>query len=514
MVANREMELTLMTVGMTVLLRNALYAGVMPPPQEPDDAARRLELGAAATDTDHGAAVAHLRAALAGELDTDQRFRATALLARVLGETSRAAEAADLLEEQMDAFAERPDLLRAAEVALANVTRTNPLTRPRAADAIERLRHRVRYRGERDPAVMATVAAEMALAGEAADETAQLAEDAVSGMRAAACRGWSWHEGVRALVLTERYDAALRRLAGRDSHGALMLQGELHLRRGDLAAAEADGRALYASARTRPLAEEWAAVILAEVLIERGELAGAEALLEPRFAGPAALLARGRLRLAQGRPDAAADELRECGRRARDLDIANPAILPWRSTLAHALRACGRPSEATRLAEEELELARRFGAPRAIGVALRAAADDDVARLREAADLLEAAPLERARALTDLGCALRRAGDEIDAREPLRLAVDLAHRCGATELEEHALSELRATGARPRRRLATGAGALTPSERRIAELAASGRLNREIAEILVVTLATVEYHLRNAYRKLGIASRRELVTAL
>jgi DNA-binding CsgD family transcriptional regulator len=110
--------------------------------------------------------------------------------------------------------------------------------------------------------------------------------------------------------------------------------------------------------------------------------------------------------------------------------------------------------------------------------------------------------------------ALRRAGSTAEARDHLRLAVDLAHRCGATALEAEALAELRAAGGRPRRRLLTGAGALTPSERRTAELAAAGRQNREIAEALVVTLATVEFHLRNAYRKLGIASRTELGEAL
>jgi DNA-binding NarL/FixJ family response regulator len=122
--------------------------------------------------------------------------------------------------------------------------------------------------------------------------------------------------------------------------------------------------------------------------------------------------------------------------------------------------------------------------------------------------------LERARVRAALGSALHRAGRSEDAREPLRLAVDLAHRCGAWALEKHAVAELRATGARPRRRLATGTGALTPSERRIAELAAAGQLNREIAETLFVTTNTVEYHLRNAYRKLGISSRTQLAEAL
>jgi DNA-binding CsgD family transcriptional regulator len=60
----------------------------------------------------------------------------------------------------------------------------------------------------------------------------------------------------------------------------------------------------------------------------------------------------------------------------------------------------------------------------------------------------------------------------------------------------------------------TGAGSLTPAERRIAELAAAGRRNRDIAATLFVTLATVEFHLRNAYRKLGIASRTMLTEVL
>ena len=134
--------------------------------------------------------------------------------------------------------------------------------------------------------------------------------------------------------------------------------------------------------------------------------------------------------------------------------------------------------------------------------------------LTEPAETRALTPLERARAQLARGVALRRAGRDIEAREPLRLALDLAHRCGATELEEEALAELRAAGARPRRRLATGPGALTPGERRVAELAAAGRMNREIAQLLWVTMATVEYHLRQAYRKLGIASRAELGDAL
>jgi DNA-binding CsgD family transcriptional regulator len=142
--------------------------------------------------------------------------------------------------------------------------------------------------------------------------------------------------------------------------------------------------------------------------------------------------------------------------------------------------------------------------------------DNEMVLLREAVALLAASgePRERARAHAELGTALRRAGRPVEARGPLRLAVDLAHRSGAAALEEHALAELRATGARPRRRVVSGPDALTRSERRIADLAAAGRQNREIAGALVVTLATVEYHLRNVYRKLGIKSRTQLPEAL
>lgn len=177
-------------------------------------------------------------------------------------------------------------------------------------------------------------------------------------------------------------------------------------------------------------------------------------------------------------------------------------------------QALGDTPEARRLAADELERARHCGAPRALGIALCAAGRDDVGLLREAVAVLEGSRLELARALAQLGVALRQSGLRLEAREPLRRALDLAHRCGATALEDHALTELRAAGARPRRRLASGAGALTPSERRIAELAAAGHQNREIADALYLALTTVEYHLRHSYRKLGIASRAGLVAAL
>ena len=124
-------------------------------------------------------------------------------------------------------------------------------------------------------------------------------------------------------------------------------------------------------------------------------------------------------------------------------------------------------------------------------------------------------PVEQTRALIDLGAALRRSGRRRDARDPLRRALDLARRCGAARAGAIApCEELQASGARPRRLELTGVGALTPMERRTAGLAAEGLSNRDVAQSLFLTVRTVEMHLTNAYRKLGITSRQQLADAL
>lgn len=120
----------------------------------------------------------------------------------------------------------------------------------------------------------------------------------------------------------------------------------------------------------------------------------------------------------------------------------------------------------------------------------------------------------RAGELIELGARLRRDGRAAEAREPLRQALDLAHRCGAAELEERARQELIAAGGRPRRHALNGAGALTPGERRVAEMAARGMTNREISEALVVTPKAVGWHLRHVYRKLGVSDRSDIAEHL
>jgi DNA-binding CsgD family transcriptional regulator len=201
--------------------------------------------------------------------------------------------------------------------------------------------------------------------------------------------------------------------------------------------------------------------------------------------------------------------------------VTCPSFLPWRSEAAIAKLALDEAKDARRLADEELELARMFASPRGLGVALRAAGvvrggRAGEALIREALETLEQADarLERARALTELGALVRRSNRRREARELLREALDIAHRAGAGPLATRAETELRATGARPRRVMLVGVQSLTASERRVAELAADGRTNREIAQSLFVTARTVEGHLTNVFRKLDLDSRDQLRGAI
>jgi DNA-binding CsgD family transcriptional regulator len=270
---------------------------------------------------------------------------------------------------------------------------------------------------------------------------------------------------------------------------------------------------------------QWTAPFLAEVLVERGATDEARALLDSAGSPPdgsdhTILLDRARMRvlLAEGRVEEAlayADvfELHAGWK-------LHPRYLPWRSLKAQALDRLGRQDDAVALAEDEVAIARRWGSPGTVGRSLRVLGtilrEDGIEHLGEACAVLDEAParLERAKALAALGAALRRARKPSEAREPLRRALELADVCGARPLADHVRGEIYATGARPRTTALQGVLALTTSERRVADLAAAGQTNRDIAQTLYVTPKTVEVHLSSAYRKLGIGSRRELAGAL
>ena len=109
---------------------------------------------------------------------------------------------------------------------------------------------------------------------------------------------------------------------------------------------------------------------------------------------------------------------------------------------------------------------------------------------------------------------LRRGRRRRDSRIHLRRANDMFHAMGAAGYAEQAEGELRATGERARKRTPDTERNLTPQEARIADLAAGGATNSEIAEQLFLSSSTVDYHLGKVFRKLGVRSRTELAHRL
>jgi DNA-binding NarL/FixJ family response regulator len=298
------------------------------------------------------------------------------------------------------------------------------------------------------------------------------------------------------------------------------------LMRGRVRDAESDARnALGAEPEGWRLGLGGARLVLALTSLESGDPVGAARHLDEAEVVTARthplrvsmLQARGYVRMVTGDVEGALNDFLGCGEIADRAGVSNPAVGPWRSSAARAHAAAGNCEEALQLAEAELALAERFGAPGPIGRALRTiaavgAADARVDTLAAAVEVLQSSQsaLERGRALVDFGAALRRSGRVRDARRPLLEGLELAEACGSRVLSSRARREANAAGARPRRAELSGPGALTNRERQVAELAAQGLSNREIAKTLVVTIKTVEWHLRHSYRKLGVRSREGL----
>jgi DNA-binding CsgD family transcriptional regulator len=302
--------------------------------------------------------------------------------------------------------------------------------------------------------------------------------------------------------------------------------------RGAVVDAETDARLAFdAPANEFLKARSYVVGYFVQILVERGALEEAVSLLAAAEDRPDMNadqdwhLLRARVVVAAARRDyraALADAL-TLGSVLDAHGIVNPAASypPWRSEAALAHHALGHADEAIELAKEEVALARVWGAPRALGRALRVlglleGGPAGIEHLRQAVAILEESPgrLDHAYAIADLGATLRRANQRRAARELLRRALEIAQQSGARRLSERTHADLIASGARPRRLEQRGAESLTPSERRVAAMAGEGLSNREIAQELFVTLRTVEMHLTNSFRKLDVSSRTQLAGAL
>ncbi|MEV7046227.1 AAA family ATPase [Amycolatopsis sp. NPDC051061] len=382
-----------------------------------------------------------------------------------------------------------------------------------------------------DPVQAAVVAVLLARRGLLPARVRELARAALAQPMAEVSSLTARAAAVRALVLTgdlaeaethgEDVLAQARRQCSRALVArALVERAERHLAAGTLDDAAADlaeahelvpPRHWHSMLRARVVATE------ARVHLEAGRADLARRVLErdPVEPGPGLgsaflLYATGAVLLGEGRPGPALAPLRECGRRLSARGWENPELLPWRSAAAKCLVAGGEREAARALLAEELAAATAWGTPAAVGGAHQAAPltlgpgdPDSAGHLTRAVGLLRGSGshLRHATALVELAATgggdaaadhLAEAGI-LAARYRWRGVLGRLHELTGGEVSRlHGLSE---------------------AQRRVAELAAAGTSNAGIAVQLAVTRRTVELHLTNVYRKLGIGGRRQLAEA-
>jgi DNA-binding CsgD family transcriptional regulator len=522
-----------------VYLRRALAEP--PPPEVHADTLRAL--GSAEGRLVDPGAIEHLREALELERDAGERARTAHELAKALLQGLRSREAVELLERALSTVAEVDrEMVLELEAELAAIAYLDVAAAPMVFERIRRLLPEVEEgRTPAERLVLSQLANQLAHAGASAEHVGELAARALGDGRLLAeqtADSLSLHVVVYALVLADRFELAEAALddaiADARARGSAVgfamassVRSELDYGRGAVADSVAEARnSIEAREPPLPNALGW----LVRALVERGELEAAARVLRESPYGEELphlltftnlLHAHGELLVAQGKTRQGLELFLEVLRRTEPLGPRRVIAVEAGLAATIAFGALGDTAEARRRAADAVERARAWGTASLLGRCLRVqglveGGREGIERLSEAVSLLVESPrrLEHARALVDLGAALRRAGHRREARDPLRQGLDLAYACGATALLERARTELRAAGARPRRVRLTGVDALTPSERRVAEMAAQGLTNREIAQALFVTPRTVETHLGHAYQKLDIGSREELRAAL
>jgi DNA-binding CsgD family transcriptional regulator/tetratricopeptide (TPR) repeat protein len=496
---------------------------------------------------DDAGASCDLAAALDTESDPDRRVAIALSLAEALAGSGAMERAAAMLEETgRELGGEAAMRLRVQETSLA-------LFDPeRAVDAQQRMLGFAALAGDTPAERIALSSAAIASAFDPRAHAADVAEMARRALADGRLAGDELAPSavvgppIYALTMAGDLDAADRELehvrararvrgSPVDFHLYEVMRLEACRQRGELGLAAAHGVSAVSWARDwgdSPVALRVLSIGLSwlvEVLLEQGDAAGAQELVDsveavhdlasrPELAW--GLQARGLLAMAAGRPAEALEDFTVVAATARAVGYEDRTT-PWRLHTARAMAATGDDAGALALTAEELALCRTWGSPAPLAAALRAHAmigppEQGAALLEEALELVAGSVfrLETARVAADLGIARRREGSRAAAREMLQRAADYAAACGAVAIAERARAELVVLGARPRRLRINGVDALTPSERRVAVLAAAGRTNREIAQELFVTLKTVETHLSKSYRKLDVAGRDALPALL
>jgi DNA-binding CsgD family transcriptional regulator len=497
------------------------------------------ELGRAAAALGDPRAHDWLRAAVEADGDAEHRMEAARSLAMALVYAGGADEVLAVCERVGAAVSGGGELGRRLDRWLVGVAAVSPATRAAAGAGAARNLAAARAGDRLAPGLLASAALEVVLTGGTAEESAGLARRAVAD----GLLDESDPDSVEpasafvALVLAERHDeleTLIRRIQEivrsegdtRAYAATLAFRAWGRHRAGRLADVQADID-LHPVLPVPGVADLLLAAVHVQVLVDTGRLDEAAAvatMIEGLALDPELTIVQrmteavAALRLAQGEPRRALEATGRAAAWEAAMGVAGGGLWsPWRLQAAEAHIALGEPERAVRLAEDQLTQARAFGASAAVGAAQRVlglarGGGNGIATLEEAVATLGASgsPLEHARALVDLGVRRRRAGRPGDARAPLADGLSLARRCGAAALEERALDELVAAGARPRQRPRNDLESLTPSELRVAQMAARGLSNKQIAQSLYVTVKTVETHLWRTYGKLDISSRAQL----
>jgi DNA-binding CsgD family transcriptional regulator len=486
-------------------------------------------------------------ASWAGEVDralamSEEALQATQdanLRADVLLEIAsvRGAQGVGYAQEQFfETIAEREELDpdRSARLLLTLVTaRGNLYDTRRAVELAERLEASARRAGEWwRPRGLAVAATAHLAAGDGARFSSLFGEIGDHDASVASC--------ALDLVWAERYAEARRALEttlreGRASGNQMRViwnqacLAHLELRLGRLpqalaaaaeaiALADAHGMGAYAGIARSALAgiQAWRGDV------ETCRASAAEALAAAREAWSVsdelnARTALGLLWLGLGRTDEVVDELAPCARRWFDTEHVEPSGVPFVPDLVEAYGRRDEPEAARELLARFRAVSEQTGRQWALAAVARcegmlAAADDFARPFERSLELLTGSQLTLDRARTQLlyGERLRRAGRRREARTQLRAAHEAFAAVDAAPWAERAAAELRATGETVGPRTPDRRGELTPQELQIAALVGEGRTNKEIAAQLYLSPKTIEYHLANAYRKLGVHSRVEL----